>query len=124
MRASPSTCIAQASRGRSFMKITSKSRLCPTAGDIEPAGLPSQTPRVCRKAWQCSNLAGRGSIPRRGAYVVGRIGNPSYINNCPRGVLEIARDPAKVEDQVRFLARTLPSVECGIRNAELMRGRI
>jgi hypothetical protein len=25
---------------------------------------------------------------------------------CPRGVVELARDPAKVEAQVRFLART------------------
>ena len=25
----------------------------------------------------------------------------------PRGVVDLARDPAKVEDQVRFLARTL-----------------
>ena len=36
--------------------------------------------------------------------------------NRPRGVLEIARDPAKVEDQVRFLARAFE--ECGVRNAE------
>ena len=43
--------------------------------------------------------ARRGSIPRRGAewkYVL--------------GVLRIARDPAKVEDQVRLLARTLNDV--------------
>ncbi len=39
--------------------------------------------------------AGRGSIPRRGT------------ETNVLGVLRIARDPAKVEDQVRLLARTL-----------------
>jgi hypothetical protein len=41
--------------------------------------------------------AGRGSIPRRGTEAV------QYV----LGVLWIARNSAKVEDQVRFLARTL-----------------
>ena len=40
--------------------------------------------------------AGRGSIPRRGTEMKHVL-----------GVLRIARDPAKVEDQVRLLARTL-----------------
>ena len=43
--------------------------------------------------------AGRGSIPRRGA-------ETKHV----LGVLRIARDPAKVEDQVRLLARTLNDV--------------
>ena len=42
--------------------------------------------------------AGRGSIPRRGT------------GENVLGVLRIARDPAKVEDQVRLLARTLNNV--------------
>ena len=43
--------------------------------------------------------AGRGSIPRRGT-------ETKHV----LGVLRIARDPAKVEDQVRLLARTLNDV--------------
>ena len=39
---------------------------------------------------------GRGSIPRRGAE-----------RNCPRSVVDLARDSAKVEAWVRFPARAL-----------------
>jgi hypothetical protein len=46
--------------------------------------------------------AGRGSNPRRGTDVV-REGNIAIV----LGVWWIARDPAKVEDQVRILMRTL-----------------
>ena len=55
-----------------------------------------QALRVCRKSMAVLETAGRGSIPRRGA-------ETKYV----LGVLRIARDPAKVEDQVRLLARTL-----------------
>jgi hypothetical protein len=46
----------------------------------------------------------------------GTLANPSSISLfclaalkdfCPRGVVDLARDPAKVEAQVQFLARTL-----------------
>ena len=46
--------------------------------------------------------AGRGSIPRRGTEMKHVL-----------GVLRIARDPAKVEDQVRLLARTLDKIGAG-----------
>lgn len=36
----------------------------------------------------------------------------------PRSVPDSARDPAKVEDQVQFLARALTSVECGVASVE------
>ena len=55
---------------------------------ISPAGVPDRMAVL--------ETAGRGSIPRRGT-------EPKYV----LGVWRIARDSAKVEDQVRFLARTL-----------------
>jgi len=60
------------------------------------------SPRNCRDHADHAARGARrcpGSIPRRGAE-----GKPVL------GVLRIARDPAKVEDQVRLLARTLDNL--------------
>src|SRR3954464_10979740 len=55
--------------------------------------------RVCRMSTAVFETARRGSIPRRGTETKTSLGCAGF-----------AYDPAKVEDQVQFLARTLCSV--------------
>lgn len=55
--------------------------------------------RVCRMSTAVFETARRGSIPRRDFEIDTSLGGAGF-----------AYDPAKVEDQVQFLARTLESV--------------
>jgi hypothetical protein len=55
--------------------------------------------RVCRMSTAVFETARRGSIPRRGTEIDTSLGCAGF-----------AYDPAKVEDQVQFLARTLGSI--------------